>query len=269
MDSRTLIGALAALLVLTGIFVWQRAIGPRTRRVSTHSRRLLFGAVAGALLGVGAALLTVDVFQLFGDYVLTMGLLLWVAVGTAVLGLVCGGLATLPRRRWWHHLTALGVVVCAFLVSGLGVNREIGYFVNINQVLSMLTTTDLPPLPELSTNAAVDLSDDWTPPTDMPETGKLVQVAIPANVSGFSARPTIVYLPPAALTKHPPRLPLLVTFSGQPGSPQDVFTSGHLHEILRGLPEGTPRDFTDRRVTGPTRKPTSQSDVFRFQVRAQ
>ncbi|MDQ1598122.1 MAG: hypothetical protein QOI70_1546, partial [Microbacteriaceae bacterium] len=60
-------------------------------------------------------------------------------------------------------------------------------------------------------------------------------VTIPAPVSHFSARKAIVYLPPAALVKNAPRLPVLEMLSGQPGSPSDLVTSGQIATILNGF----------------------------------
>jgi enterochelin esterase-like enzyme len=50
--------------------------------------------------------------------------------------------------------------------------------------------------------------------------------------SHFAARAAIVYLPPAALVKNAPRLPVLEMLSGQPGAPSSLLTSGNLAGIL-------------------------------------
>ncbi|MEO7124017.1 MAG: alpha/beta hydrolase-fold protein, partial [Lacisediminihabitans sp.] len=57
-------------------------------------------------------------------------------------------------------------------------------------------------------------------------------VEIPATHSRFRVRHGVVYLPPAALTRHPPRLPVLVMMSGQPGAPTNMVTSVNMPSIL-------------------------------------
>jgi S-formylglutathione hydrolase FrmB len=64
--------------------------------------------------------------------------------------------------------------------------------------------------------------------------GTVGSVVIPATVSHFAARTAIVYLPPAALVKNAPRLPVLEMLSGQPGSPANLISAGALATILDG-----------------------------------
>ena len=238
--------AVALASLLSVLLIWQRAATPHrdgaAPRDTTNPRDTttaprgwpwpLVGAAAGATLFAVTAWLVGDVFKVFGDFVLSLGIVTSLAVGGAFVGLAVGTVAGPGRRRrWWHVLTAAALVLVSVSTAGLGVNRAVGYFVSPNQILTMFTSADLPAMPALHTADAVALSPNWTPPVGTPTTGELVQVEIPAKTSGFEARPAIVYLPPAALASAPPRLPLLVTFSGQPGSPQDVFNSGHLAEI--------------------------------------
>lgn len=62
------------------------------------------------------------------------------------------------------------------------------------------------------------LSAGWQAPSGMPVTGRVAEVAIPATVSGFTARRGWIYLPPAYLTVPRAQLPVLVLLPGQPGS---------------------------------------------------
>ncbi len=240
--------ALALAILLSFLLLWQRtarrtkvAAAPSlpTTSVSEGSPAhrpawawAFGGAAAGALLFTMTAWLTGNIFKVFGDFVLSPGIVAWVALGGAFVGLALGAVvAPGKKRRWWQVLTAIVLVLVSAFTASLGVNREVGYFVSPNQILTMFTTTDLPAMPSLHTDDAVALPTNWTAPAGTPTAGTLVQAKIPAKVSGFEARPAIIYLPPAALTATPPRLPLLITFSGQPGSPQDVFDSGHLAQI--------------------------------------
>jgi S-formylglutathione hydrolase FrmB len=63
----------------------------------------------------------------------------------------------------------------------------------------------------------------------------LLRVAIPGSISGFAGRYADVYLPPAALRPHPPRLPLLELLHGTPGSPSDWTGKGGLEQTLNML----------------------------------
>lgn len=69
------------------------------------------------------------------------------------------------------------------------------------------------------------------------ETGAVGSVEIPGTRSGFDARPAIVYLPPAALTAHPLRLPVVIALSGQSrgAGPRDVFAKGKMAAIVDGI----------------------------------
>jgi enterochelin esterase-like enzyme len=70
--------------------------------------------------------------------------------------------------------------------------------------------------------------DAWSPPENLPTTGVITSATIPGTTSGFTARPAMVYLPPAYLTTPRARLPVLVLVTGQPGAPRDWFGGGQL-----------------------------------------
>lgn len=67
---------------------------------------------------------------------------------------------------------------------------------------------------------------------EMPKRGIVRSVDIPATASHFKARTANVYLPPAALTKNPPRLPVMIVMAGQPGTPDRFFSAGELGQKL-------------------------------------
>ncbi len=69
----------------------------------------------------------------------------------------------------------------------------------------------------------------------MPSTGTVGTADIPGLQSHFHARPAWVYEPPAARTANPPRLPVLIAISGEPGSPSDVFIAGGLQAKLDAI----------------------------------
>ncbi|WEV73441.1 alpha/beta hydrolase-fold protein [Bifidobacterium sp. ESL0798] len=66
----------------------------------------------------------------------------------------------------------------------------------------------------------------------MPKKGIVRSVNIPATLSHFKARTANVYLPPAALSKNPPRLPVMIVMAGQPGTPDRFFSAGVLGDKL-------------------------------------
>jgi enterochelin esterase-like enzyme len=82
------------------------------------------------------------------------------------------------------------------------------------------------------TGQALPLAARWRPPADLPAAGVVSTVVIPGPVSGFAARPAWVYLPPAALVRNPPALPVLILLPGQPGSPRDWIDAGHLPAMM-------------------------------------
>lgn len=85
--------------------------------------------------------------------------------------------------------------------------------------------------------SSLDLATTWTAPSDLPATGRLLRVTIPATRSHFAARQALLYLPPAALTADPPALPVDVLLSGQSrgAGPDDVQTGGQIERTMDAL----------------------------------
>ncbi|MGT2427017.1 alpha/beta hydrolase [Amnibacterium kyonggiense] len=77
-------------------------------------------------------------------------------------------------------------------------------------------------------------TDPRRPVEAMPQHGEVASVVIPAVRSHFTARPAIVYLPPAALVPQPRLLPVIVAFSGQSrgAGPRDLVWSADLRGML-------------------------------------
>ncbi|NYE94275.1 enterochelin esterase-like enzyme [Psychromicrobium silvestre] len=67
----------------------------------------------------------------------------------------------------------------------------------------------------------------------MPAVGKTGVVYIDPKASGFKARPAGVYLPPAALTAHPPKLPFYLLMMGQPGRPDPHYVEGIFNDYAK------------------------------------
>lgn len=202
-------------------------------------RRGLVTRVIALVVGAGIGLTAVwwfgDVRDEFG-VAFTPVTRMWVAlafaaVALALVVLVQGGLR---GRDWGRRVLAVAAMASVALAAGLGVNVDFGAYRTIDQAI---TTNPYPDGSLGSEHAAapgasvVDAAT-WTAPAGMPREGKAMSVRIPGTVSHFRARKAVVWLPPAALTKDPPTLPVLVTFSGQPGQPSDMFQAGAMGHYL-------------------------------------
>lgn len=182
----------------------------------------LGAAIAGALIGY-AAYRVVNATKVFGDVVPPF-VWHWSAAAFAAIGLALGGLV--GARTWRRVVALIGVVV--FAVAGVvGVNMRFGLNPTLGSLFGVpFSTIDLPDRGSGATGApATPLYQSWTPPAGMPAVGERGSQAIPATVSGFPARPAGIYLPPAALVKDAPALPLVIMMMGHPGGPDATVIS--------------------------------------------
>lgn len=183
----------------------------------------------GAALGLLACWVVGDLLNAF-DVRLTDVTRMWVAFATGALALAVTGIVQGGRGR---RVTAAVLVPVALLVPALGVNVDYAAYptltalVQTNPYPAIDLAGDRPPLDGRTPSAR-----DWHAPADMPATGLVGTVHIPGTRSGFPARPAVVYLPPAARTADPPALPVIVSLSGQPGTPSDMFTAGAMATTL-------------------------------------
>ncbi|WP_308465106.1 alpha/beta hydrolase [Rathayibacter soli] len=202
--------------------------------VRRPSRRWLITAIAAVVLGAAVGWLITwlvsDVWDVFGLPVTTV-VRVWVAMTCAGIFLA---VLNLIRTRWWRKLIAALSIIVFVVAAAAAINVDFGAYRNLKDALGI---TPYPPLASshLSGQAGPmdpTLAQTWQPPAGMPSKGTVGTVDIPATTSGFSARVASVYLPPAALVPSAPKLPVMVMFSGQPGAPADLFTSGQLQGIL-------------------------------------
>jgi len=202
----------------------------RPSRRWSRRRWLITSAVTillGAATGLGMTWLLSDRLDLF-DADLTPVSRGWIVAGFAGVAL---SLVSLWRATWRR---AVGSVLAAALFVGtatMGVNIDFGQYPTIGSALGISSIEEgLPHIVKAGEDAPSIAS--WRVPADMPSHGTLSSVHIPGPVSHFDTRPAVVYLPPAALARNPPRLPVLIMMSGQPGSPQDPLVTDHLRERL-------------------------------------
>ncbi|TFD63883.1 esterase family protein [Cryobacterium sp. Hh38] len=221
---------LTILYAATGLALLLVLLGP------TGVRRAIvtvIGAVVGAAVGWALAWFISDVWDPWGVS-LSTGTRLWTAALGASLAVVVLNLRGQVR---WRRVVAVCAIGLCLLSAAAGINADVGQFPTLRVALGLAS---YPPLDEaLAAAQAPDAQTRAAHPDSANATGLAAEgtgvvgtVSIPATESGFAARDALVYLPPAAQLPYPPALPVVEMLSGQPGSPSDVFTAGHLASIL-------------------------------------
>lgn len=215
--------------------------------VITKSQRITFGkrrstfilpllmqlgiAVIFFLLGGLLVWLISDVFLVFG---VSLGglVMLSVAFGFAGLGfcIACAVMATKGKR-----ILALVTIVLVLLSTALRVDMVYGEYTTLGSIFGISGIPTLKPMHHKSNTMTIAqwhrLANQKKLPT-LAQKGHVRSVDIPPTQSKFKARTAIVYLPPAALVKHPPQLPVMVMFAGQPGSPSRFFNASDIANTL-------------------------------------
>jgi S-formylglutathione hydrolase FrmB len=216
--------AVLALLVLLPAL--RRSRGSRAdgwRRARTR----LIAVLIGAGVGLVACWIAGDLLDVF-DVSLSTVTRMWVAIAVAGTAL---GIVGLVQGHWRRRVVGALLVPAVLLTAALGINVDFAAYPTLNALLQTSPVPFLPLAPVGPAATAPSLAA-WRPPVDMPTAGLLTSVRIPPTRSHFAARPAIVYLPPAARTADPPRLPVILALSGQPGSPADMFLAGGLQGVL-------------------------------------
>lgn len=186
--------------------------------------RWLLTAAIGILAGVVVALAAFTYVDLRHTFEITLPAEVgWWLVAT--LGGVGLAIASLWQSRWWRKAAATLAIVVFAVTGAVQINAAFGLDPTVGDVFGWAVKDPIA-LPQADPSPRPSASDPdeplyrtWTAPSDMPSAGRVGTVTIPASVSGFRARPAGLYLPPAALVRHPPSLPLLIMMMGYPGSP--------------------------------------------------
>ncbi len=221
---------LVPVYVLAVVLAGWGVVGPPHER---HRGRRAAVRVGAAVVGAGVGLLVVwwegDVQDAFGVQ-FTPVTRMWVAFAFAAVALF---LTAVVQGGWFARLVGLGAAAAVVLSAGLGVNVDFGFYKDVEQAVATnpYATRPLPVVQHRGTGAEVDPAD-WHAPAGMPRDGETLSVRIPGTVSHFRARKAVVWLPPAAQVADPPRLPVLIALSGQPGQPADLFQTGDLGSFL-------------------------------------
>ena len=192
---------------------------------------------------VGAAAVAVPVTAVIGGVVwaayrplpnqipLTGYAWIWLAVGVLVLAV-----ALLLRKPGVRRAGVIGVAAAVVAAAAVGqVNAEVGAFPTAGSLVGHRPPASVQPVSfgdvagfEDAVQSGTPMDSAWTRPVRTPGSGVVTEVEIPGTESGFAARPAVLYLPPAYLTSPRAVLPVLVMIAGQPGRPQDWFSSGRL-----------------------------------------
>lgn len=182
--------------------------------------RASIAVVAGALIG-WFLVVFVDAADVFG-VPMPGAVHWWTTAGFAAIGLA---IASLWDSHWWRKVVAIVTVIGSVLSMGIGVNQAFALDRTLGDILGINTLGPLthfaPPLPGKA-DPAQPLADTWTPPADMPAHGRygaLIGANALKSSAGFRPRAATIYLPPAALVKDPPPLPVVVFMMGLPGYP--------------------------------------------------
>jgi S-formylglutathione hydrolase FrmB len=205
-------GVLPAVLFVAAALGLGWLTGGRRRR--WRLRSVLLSLLVAGLVTAALVYYTEDVWQPFPD---DLPAPVVVLIGLGVLGLVM----LIPRLRhstWPVRPLVVAVSVIVLLAAANGVNIYYGQFPTVGALLGAPVDNELP-AGELPPSTA----------SMPPAHGEVAQLSIPG---ALAARPAMIYLPPAYLTKAKPALPVLILMAGQPGSPRDWFAGGDLADRM-------------------------------------
>lgn len=211
----------ATFLVASAAFVLYLLIRKPTPRWIVTA---LLGMLGGAVVAV-ALFFLVNALDVFGTP-LPRQVAFWLMGTFAALGLA---LVNLWASHWWRKVLALIGIVIFAITGTLGVNAYYGLDPTLGSLFGISTAGKIDIDQPVNTSApdpTQPLYETWKPPADMPKTGQQGSQVIPS--SGFDARPAGIYLPPAALVKNPPRLPVVIFMMGYPGNPDPEYIGGVL-----------------------------------------
>ncbi|MFT9232151.1 MAG: alpha/beta hydrolase-fold protein [Bifidobacterium sp.] len=199
-----------------------------------NARRLLLELVvtlASAAIGWTATWLVSDVYVLFGVS-LGFDVIRNVAIG---FGIVALSISCCVLSRNWRRTLACIMIPIAILNTAIRVNAAYGEYTIVGSVLGVPTYAELKPSTihnaDMSMAQWKTLAAEGKAPAH-PQHGIERSYAIPATISHFDAREADIYLPPAALSSTPPRLPVMIMLGGQPGSPDRMFTASGISRVM-------------------------------------
>lgn len=203
------------------------------RRIPRWVVLAVVAAVAGAVGGALTLWIVETPVDMFGSP-LDWTTRWWVIGCFAALGLAVANARRSTIRR---KVGALFGAVVILATTVLGINASYGLNPTVGSLLGVATERPLAlPAPLIPTNPSLTAATDpslplwkkWKATAGMAVKGTVGTAVIPNTVSGFTARPAGIYLPPAASTANPPALPLVVLLMGQPGNPDPQYIAAIL-----------------------------------------
>ncbi|MGW6425476.1 alpha/beta hydrolase [Nocardia sp. NPDC055053] len=225
-----LTGWLPVALPLLGVLgaVW--LLFPRAHRYRRAAMPVAL--LAAAVLTVALYLFVEEIWQLYPDPI-GLSVYILIAIGVAAVLLIVPRI--LVRRTVWTGVLTALAAVAVLVAVGTGINLRypsyptVGAALGIDQVKRV--HADQLTLREQVISGR-PLESVWSAPGDLPKAGEVLTAAVPPTASGFAARETQIYLPPAYFADPRPLLPVLVLLAGEPGTSQDWFADGRLTETL-------------------------------------
>lgn len=213
-------GWLPLAIDIVAAVVLAAAIGRRTR----HWRRVWLPlCVVLGVLGALAARLFVNSEGLASDPA-PLQLWIWTGLFTASVALVVVGWR---GATWWRRGLSVAAVPLTLLSTLIALNQWVGYYPSVQTAWGALTAG---PLPNQIDAAALPRLRNTMQPN-----GKLVQVDIGSQASGFAHRSEYIYLPPAWFAgATPPRLPVIMMVAGEFNTPADWIRTGNAMPIIDG-----------------------------------
>jgi S-formylglutathione hydrolase FrmB len=201
---------LVAGVALVSSVVWLARRGHRRRLVG-----LLPAVALAAILAVAATWWCLRGQELDSDPP-PIAMWLWIGLTGAAAAMIVLGWRWIGWRRRSLSVLAAGLTLLGF---GIQVNYWVGYFPTLSEAWGQLTAG---PMPDQIDPARLDALRG----TSM-NTGKLVAIATPDDVSHFTHRSEYVYLPPAWFATDRPTLPALMMIGGEFSTPTDWIRTGN------------------------------------------
>lgn len=236
-------GSVPVVILTVGLVAFVALLARRSRRWWSRAVPL---AVLTGVLSAGLVALVVDVlWRPFPDP-LPRVVLLWTGLAIASLTLAVLRVRSAPKPIRIASRSLPFVAVVFVLAAGVAQVNQLYYaYPTLRTALGLAPAQQVPFTPAspagppvVAAHPGSPLADVWVPPAGMPGLGTVSEVPIPGTVSGFTARPAWVYLPPAYLSSPRALLPVLVLLPGQPGSPRDWLDGGRLVQTMDAFAAG-------------------------------
>lgn len=143
--------------------------------------------------------------------------------------------AAVFTTRGWKRAVAIVLIPVTLLASAIHVDSIYGEYTTIGSIFNY---SPYPLFHDGEVSTQTESLVQWKQQAELgeservPDEGKTMRVNIPNTRSGFKARQAMVWLPPAAFAKRPPKLPVMVMLAGQPGSPGRYFGASNTVSVL-------------------------------------